>query len=261
MKINDELGLIALVLKTLLLAVITVNYAILVLVEHSGLLNNYLTQYSRTIALNLRVALLIPLYAVLVFTESFFINYIFAFDVIIAVIDGYCMICFIRMILLFIGNKQYIFACIQFNPRKFTLFDRWSRADPAGFFSFCHMWLVQFIIMRPIAILVQAAMHSNIFQLHNVANKSLLVASIIIQFTSTVCGMFGLVRITLSLQDSMIQCLQPLLKLTFLKTIILLLVVQDILFTALLYDTIYFFPSTTVVIYPHHHTLPLHYTT
>lgn len=234
MEIEDELVLIALVLKMLLLVVIAVNYAILLLVEYNGLLNNNLSQYSRTVALNLRVALLIPLYAVLVFTESFFINYIFVFDVIIAVVDGYCMICFVRMILLFIGNKQYIFACIQLNPRKFILFDRWSRANPTGFFSFCHMWLVQFIIIRPIAILIQAAAHSNVFQLHNVANKSLLFASIIIQFLSTVCGMFGLIRITLSLQDTMIQCLQPLLKLTFLKTIIVLLVVQDILFTALL---------------------------
>ena len=234
MKIDDELGLIGLVLKTLLLVLIAVNYTILVLVEYNGLLNNNLSQYSRTVALNLRVALLIPLYAVLVFTESFFINYIFAFDVIVAVVDGYCMICFVRMILLFIGNKQYIFVCMQLNPRKFTLFDRWSRADPTNFFSFCHMWLVQFIIIRPIAILVQAATHSNVFQMHDVGNKSLLFASIIIQFTSTVCGMFGLIRITLSLQDTMIKYLQPLLKLTFLKTIIVLLVVQDILFTALL---------------------------
>jgi len=234
MKIGDELELIALVLKTLLLVVVVVNYAMLVLVEYNGLLNNVLSQYSRTIVLNLRVAFLIPLYAILVFAESFFINYIVVFDVITAVVDGYCVICFVRMILLFIGNKQYTLACIQLNPRKFAVFDRWSRVDTVGFFSFCHVCMVQFIVIRPLAILIQAAAHNNLFQLHNAASKALLIASIVVQFTSTVFGMFGLIRITLSLQDTMIQCLQPLHKVTFLKTIILLLVVQNILFTSLL---------------------------
>jgi len=184
--------------------------------------------------LNLRVALYVPLYAILVFTESFFINYVELFDVMKAIVEGYCVMCFIRMILLFIGNKEYALTCIQLNPRKFYVLDRWSREDPMGFCSFCHVCLVQFVVIRPLAILLQASSHVNLFHLNNMINKLLIVIAAIVQFTSTVLGMFGFIKLTLSLQDTMIQYLQPLRKLFYMKILIILLVTQNIFFTSLL---------------------------
>lgn len=225
-----------LLIEILLILIIFINYLYLMYNEYNSLIKLRLFYHLHIIILNLRVAFLIPIISLMILFDTLYYNQLYIIiDVLNSFIEGYCILCFIKLQLLFINNKNDIINIIKYQTKQFWILNTYSKQYSKRFLMLCQLCIYQFVIIRPISILFHLLLKTNTLILDNNNFKKYIIYLLVtIQIVSIIIGYFGIIRLTITLNDSKLQLLNMIRKLTYLKVILLLLIIQNIIYNLIM---------------------------
>lgn len=171
--------------------------------------------------LNSRLAIIVPGYAFLFFCILLFPEYWEFFEAGISFIEGYCIFCFYKMLKFHVGSKeatvQYIEQSNYTQPCCYSC----QKKSPHCCYGFIDIALTQFCTVRPALFLLAAIIGLK-------GESSILAVLEILTIISLIVAMICLLRVyNFLIQHTTI--LAPTQKVLFIKGIIILLVIQNML--------------------------------
>lgn len=142
-----------LVVSTLLILMV-----IWVFVAYTLLLNHhydYLSEFDFKIqTLILRLALMVPSYMMIFVFVFFYPEYYSLFEVFESIVDGYCIYCFYRVVILAGGGWAH--TCAYLKDPTWNVCICWQRSNPLSFMRVTQFFLEQFLIFRPLLMIGKA---------------------------------------------------------------------------------------------------------
>jgi hypothetical protein len=176
--------------------------------------------------LNCRLALIVPVYGLL-FLGILIIPHIWDFfEVGISFVEGYCIYCFYKMLSFRVGNKADIVDLIQESDYTRPCCASCQKKSPRCCYSAIEILLIQFFTLRPFLFLMIA-----FIELGDDPSEQLLQLLTILTVVSLVVAMIGLLR-SYNFMVEKTRALLPAQKVLFIKAIILLMVIQNLVISS-----------------------------
>lgn len=191
-------------------------------------------QYPRVQIMSLRMAMLVPAFGLLSFISFIIPSGLFVIEAAEALVEGYSIYCFYKMVSFYVGDKTKILTTIQnysTSRKHYDILDFiccWinmvQHRAPKLFSSILHTCFFQFVTIRPILVLL-----AGIFEIKTGSRRnSITVIFIALYVISLIVAMFALLRYYHILETIDISEVRPISKALFIKFIILLIVIQNI---------------------------------
>jgi uncharacterized membrane protein YidH (DUF202 family) len=200
----------------------------LLFISHSHSLTQLIHVHKQTIhvrriqILNLRLAIIVPLYAMLFFLILMLPQFWSFFDAAINLVEGYCIFAFYKMLQLNAGGPDGVIQMIQTSEHTAPCYATCQQKCPKQCNSTIHYLLVQFMTLRPLMFFFIAILEENPHRWENLI-RLLTILCII----SLVAAMLALLRAYHVLSEHANR-LRPTIKVLFVKGIVLVLVIQQL---------------------------------
>ncbi len=137
-------------------------------------------------------------------------------------VEAYCVYCFYKMQIYYIGSRENVLETLRNSTANFGILNGLERKYPNTYWWVCEKLLLQFLFFRPLYSLALGILDRK-------DNKPQIFALFtILQLLSLIFGMIGLLRITFVL-SAHTRRLVTTWKLIFLKGIILMIVLENLL--------------------------------
>lgn len=181
--------------------------------------------------LTLRVATVIPLFAVLEYVTIIWPEYFPIFETVESFVEAYCIYCYFALLVMYCGGKERVMMLMRETEAGGC--QSCTRDTPDCCYETINLLLLQFVVVRPILNLLYALTEMN--GKENVTLRTLMTISLVI-------AMIGLLRIYKILRPHT-QAMDATSKVLVIKALILLLVLQDLavqsLYSAGVFNTEY----------------------
>lgn len=145
------------------------------------------------------------------------------FDAVINLVEGYCIFAFYKMLQLNAGGPEGVIQMIQTSQQTAPCYATCQRQYPTQCHSVIHLLLVQFMTLRPLMFLFIAILEQNPEKW-----EPLIRLLTILCIISLIVAMLALLRAYYILSEHAIR-LRPTIKVLFVKGIVFILVVQELI--------------------------------
>lgn len=178
--------------------------------------------------LNCRLGLIVPLYGLLFLGILIIPHYWNFFEIGISFIEGYCIYCFYKMLAFRIGSKEEVILLIEVSPYTQPCCQTCQQKTPKCCYNIIEIFLIQFFIFRPFLFLFIALIELS--PSHDEYNSILTFLSLLTTI-SLIFAMIALLR-SYNFLSEHTKGLLPAQKVLFIKAIILLMVIQNLVITS-----------------------------
>lgn len=178
--------------------------------------------FPRVQIMNLRVAAILPGFSIISLVAFLFPYWMPILEAFEALIEGYCIFCLFKMLVIFVGNTESITNEISNKSIDVNAFSFCQKNSPRKCFRMIQLQMVQFFTLRPILVLI-----AGLAEMLNWPRQVYLgftVLYVIALFTA----MIALINFYRSIKE-LTAPLNPLRKFLFVKGYILLIVIQNII--------------------------------
>ncbi len=204
-----------LIVIAILTAVIIFNFLVLVVKESNRMV------FPRIQILSLRIAAFLPFFAIIFIFKFIFVEVHLGIDVVETFVEGYCVYCFYKMQVYYIGSRENVITVLKNSTQKFGCLSGVEKVYPEWYLAIGEFLLLQFLFIRPFYTLALALVDRG-------KNRNIFVLFTILQIASLVCGMIGLLRLSFILCHHT-RRLGAMKKLFFLKAVILMIVLENLI--------------------------------
>lgn len=182
--------------------------------------------------LNLRMAIMLPMYALLFLGILLLPHHWEFFEAGISFVEGYCIFSYYKMLSIYVGGKERVIDLIKESDYTQPCCYCCQKNHPRGCHTFVSLSLGQFAIVRPLLFLVAACLNEIVGE--NMLSKVLNFICVV----SLIVAMICLIRIYHVLAPKT-KSLSPATKVLFIKGIILLLVIQNLVVASIQHTGIF----------------------
>lgn len=175
--------------------------------------------------LSLRIASMIPAFALICFAESFFPEFVEYFEAAYSIVDGYCFYYMFQLLYSQFSTREQIIASISQSENTGLCFASIQRNHAEVFFQFLNICCMQFLLLRPILLFLYAITSSSSKSQSNLPRLFNALA-----FVSMVFAFASLVRIYLILNKPNFESIRLGRKILFVKLVVLILAVENAIF-------------------------------
>ncbi len=218
---TQEIILLSIVLVSF--AVIIFNFILLVTRESNNVV------FLQVQVQSLRIAGILPLFGALFLLKFIFAKYDTFIDIGVSFFEAYCLYSFYKMQILYLGSHNNVLEALRHTKHHFLCGDGWETDHPERVLQISHAMLLQFLFVRPFFVLAQGVLE--LFQ-HS-RSSPLFILFTVLQLLSTVLGLGALLRLSLALAHAT-ERLRAMRKLAFLKVIVLVIIVENVVANALI---------------------------